>query len=134
MVDFRHEGVPRIVSQDVSLCMFRVLQEALHNAVKHSGVQHFEVEMHGKSNEITLTVSDLGVGFDAETSVDSTGLGLISMRERVGLVDGTISIASKPAHGTVISVRVPVGRDGASPQNLGSKTVGEFEISADLAS
>jgi len=133
VVDFRHEGIPRIVSSDISLCMFRVLQEALHNAVKHSGAQHFEVEMHGEANEITLTVSDSGVGFDTETGGDSPGLGLISMRERVSLVDGTISITSKPAHGTVISVRVPAGKDGASPQHLGSKTVGEFEIPADLA-
>jgi PAS domain S-box-containing protein len=134
VVDFRHEGIPRNVSPDISLCMFRVLQEALHNAVKHSGVQHFEVEMHGEANVITLTVSDSGVGFDIETGGDGRGLGLISMRERVGLVDGTISIASKPARGTVVSVRLPLRGDGASPLNLGSKTVGEFEISADLAS
>jgi PAS domain S-box-containing protein len=128
VVDFRHEGIPRTVSSDISLCLFRVLQEALHNAVKHSGVEHFEVEMHGESNVITLTVSDSGVGFDSETSGHSPGLGLISMRERVGLMDGAISITSKPSRGTVISVRIPLRGDGASP------LVGEFEISADLAS
>jgi PAS domain S-box-containing protein len=128
VVDFRHEGIPRTVSSDISLCLFRVLQEALHNAVKHSGVEHFEVEMHGESNGITLTVSDSGVGFDSETSGHSPGLGLISMRERVGLMDGAISITSKPSRGTVISVRIPLRGDGAST------LVGEFGISADLAS
>ena len=134
VVDFRHEGMPRTVSPDISLCMFRVLQEALHNAVKHSGVQHFEVEMHGESNEIMLTVSDSGVGFDADTVENNSGLGLVSMRERVSLVDGTISITSKPASGTIVSVRLPIKGDGAGRLNMGSKTGTELEISADRAS
>jgi PAS domain S-box-containing protein len=107
-VDFAATDVPREVPQDVSLCLFRVLQESLNNAIKYSGVQHFEVRIQGSLGEIQLTVHDDGAGFDAESAMSSQGLGLISMRERVSLVNGTMSIISKPGGGTEVSVRVPL--------------------------
>jgi signal transduction histidine kinase len=106
-VDFTATDVPRKVPEDVALCLFRVLQESLNNAIKYSGVQHFEVWLYGVSDEIQLIVRDDGVGFDAESAMSSQGLGLISMRERVHLVNGTISITSKPRVGTEVAVRVP---------------------------
>jgi len=108
VVDFAADGVPGAVLQDVSLCVFRILQESLNNAIKHSGAQHFEVRLHGISDEILLTVRDCGVGFDAKAALSGHGLGLISMRERANLVKGTISIRSKPMAGTEITLRIPI--------------------------
>jgi PAS domain S-box-containing protein len=107
-ISFAHSGVPRSLPRDTSLCLFRVLQEALRNAVKHSRVRHFGVDLRGVEGAIQLTVRDSGVGFDVEAARNNCGLGLVSMRERVSLVKGTISITSKPAAGTEINVCIPV--------------------------
>jgi len=115
-IDFAQSSVPRALPQETSLCLFRVLQEALHNAVKYSGVQRFAVQLQGTSDEIRLTVRDSGTGFDPETAMNGRGLGLISMRERVSLVKGTISIASKLMGGTEICVRVPVDASAVGHQ------------------
>ena len=106
-VDFRTHDLPSPLSADLSLCLFRVLQEALHNSAKHSGVRHFEVQLWGTSDEIHLTVKDSGVGLDRELAKASQGLGLISMEERLKLLNGTLSIDSQPKRGTIIHARVP---------------------------
>ena len=85
-----------------------MIQEALHNAQKHSGVKRIELQLREDSGEIHLVVSDLGRGFDLETAMQGRGLGLTSMGERVRLMNGTISIESKPMCGTTIHVRVPL--------------------------
>jgi PAS domain S-box-containing protein len=108
VITFVHNDVPRSLPQDISLCLFRILQEALRNAVKHSGGRHFKADLRGAKGAILLTVRDSGVGFDVEKAMNKRGLGLVSMRERVSLVKGTISIASKPMAGTEINVRIPV--------------------------
>ena len=66
------------------------MQEALHNAIKHSGTKVFEVKVLGSPAEIHLTVRDSGLGFDPESVMDAAGLGLVSMQERVRLMQGTI--------------------------------------------
>jgi PAS domain S-box-containing protein len=99
-------------SHEVSLCLFRVLQEALQNAAKHSGAKQIEVQLAEDANEIHLFVSDSGVGFDIKTPGRSRGLGLTSMQERVRLVGGTIVINSKPQAGTAIHVCVPFKGEG----------------------
>ena len=106
-IDFTHKGIPRSVPKEISLCLFRILQEALQNAVKYSGVRHFTVNLEGDSAEIQLTVSDHGIGFDQHHAFSGRGLGLISMRERVQLVKGELSVTSQPAGGTTILARVP---------------------------
>jgi len=106
-IDFSTD-VTTVLPLDVGVSLFRVLQEALHNTVKHSGARRVTVELRETSNEIQLVVSDSGKGFDVETALGGKGLGLSSMRERVRLVNGTISIESKPMTGTTIHVRVPV--------------------------
>src|SRR6185369_3319040 len=106
-IDFSHTDIPQSVPKEISLCLFRVLQETLQNAVKHSGVRHFNVELHGTGGEIQLTVSDLGVGFDPQEAIHRRGLGLISMRERMQLVRGEFSIKSRSGSGTTIDARVP---------------------------
>jgi PAS domain S-box-containing protein len=104
-IDYRHD-VQSSLPTEIGLCLFRVLQEALHNAAKHSGVKRVEVRLHEESGEIHLIVSDSGRGFDVEAMRQGRGLGLTSMRERVRLVNGTISIESNPMSGTTIHVRV----------------------------
>jgi len=107
-VDFTHEGVRRDVPPDVALCLFRVLQEALRNAGRHSQVRHFTVQLRGTPDAIDLTVRDAGRGFDVHVVSQSGGLGLRSMRERLKLVGGELSIQSQPAMGTTIVARVPL--------------------------
>jgi PAS domain S-box-containing protein len=112
-IDFAHADVPPAVPDDISLCLFRVLQEALRNAVKHSGVRHFDVELRGVLEGVHLTVRDTGLGFDPEGVMKYRGLGLVSMLERVNVVKGTFSIDSGPERGTTISVRVPLSSGSA---------------------
>ena len=107
-IAFRHEEIPHNLPKEISLCLFRVLQEALQNAVKHSGERHFSVELLGTSGEIELTVNDKGVGFDPQHAFNHHGLGLISMRERLKLLGGEFYIKSEPGHGTTITARVPL--------------------------
>jgi PAS domain S-box-containing protein len=107
-IDFQNHDLPSPVAPDTSLCLYRVLQEALHNSAKHSGVRHLEVRLWGTLEEIHLTVRDSGVGFDREAAKTSRGLGLISMEERLKVVNGTLSIDSQPKGGTMIHARVPV--------------------------
>ncbi len=110
-IDFTHEGVPRNLPQEVSLCLFRVLQEALQNASKYSGVRNFTVDLHGSPTSIELRVADQGVGFEEQDAFIQQGLGLISMRERLQLVHGEFSVKSKPGAGTTIYARVPLIQD-----------------------
>jgi PAS domain S-box-containing protein len=107
-IEFIESTVPRGIPKDTSLSLFRVLQEALQNAVKHSGVRYFKVDLRGTAGEVQLTVSDLGKGFDPRDAMAHQGLGLISMRERLQLVGGNLSIRSEPGEGTVVNGRVPV--------------------------
>jgi signal transduction histidine kinase len=105
-IDFHSEGIPKELPKEKSLCLFRVMQEALQNATKHSGSRRFEVSLIGALNEVNLTVRDSGTGFDPEGAVKGRGLGLISMKERMNLVGGELSIESQPQLGTTIYARV----------------------------
>jgi len=106
--DFHTENVPGELPREVSLCLFRVLQEALQNAIKHSGSRDFQVSLIGGPNQIDLSVHDSGSGFDAREAMRGRGLGLTSMRERLKLVHGELSIESQPGKGTTVHARVPV--------------------------
>jgi PAS domain S-box-containing protein len=118
-INFQTHDMPSPVPPDTALCFFRVLQEALHNAAKHSGVRYFEVRLWGTSDEICLTIRDSGVGFDREGAKTSRGLGLISMEERLKLVKGTLSIDSQPKRGTIIHARVPFTSSSDSARAAG---------------
>jgi PAS domain S-box-containing protein len=118
-IDFQTHDLPRPLSREISLCFYRVLQEALHNSVKHSGVRHFEVRFWGASDEIHLTIRDSGAGFDTEAAKGGRGLGLISMEERLKLLNGTFSIKSQPRQGTTIHARIPVAGESNSLQEAG---------------
>ncbi len=107
-IDFQHDDISRNLPQEVSLCLFRILQEALHNAVKHSGVGHVKVELRELDDAILLSVRDSGVGFDTETAMRGRGIGLTSMQERLKLVNGELFITSQIDRGTTIQARVPL--------------------------
>lgn len=107
-IDFASEHVPNDVPSDISLCFFRVLQEALHNAVRHSHVRHFEVQLRGTANAMYLMVRDEGVGFDFEAAARGKGLGLSSMRERLKLIGGELFVKSQPAGGSTVLGRAPL--------------------------
>ena len=106
-IEFSSEVVRRL-PLEIGLCLFRVVQESLRNAINHSGAKHIEVRLSEHLNQAHLTVSDSGKGFNVEAAMKGKGLGLTSMRERVRLVNGTIAIESKPMHGTKIRVCVPL--------------------------
>jgi signal transduction histidine kinase len=107
-VEFKSHNVPNNVALEISFPLFRVLQEALLNSVKHSGKRHYEVELFGTSGTIHLTVSDSGSGFDPAAAILGRGLGLTSMRERLKLVKGELSIDSEALRGTKIHASVPL--------------------------
>ncbi len=118
-IDFTCDDIPPLLSKEVSLCLFRILQEALHNAVKHSGVRQFEVQLRSTSDAVDLVIADSGIGFDPEAAMNKRGLGLISMGERLRLVNGTLSIDSQPKRGTRINARAPIAPGNGSEQAIG---------------
>jgi PAS domain S-box-containing protein len=118
-IDVNAHDLPSRLPPDIALCLFRVLQEALHNSAKHSGVRHFGVRLWLSSDEVHLAVSDSGAGFDIKTVMKGRGLGLTSMRERVRLVSGTIVIESMPTAGTTIHVCVPFKSEPGSARAAG---------------
>jgi signal transduction histidine kinase len=112
-IEFTAINVPVGLPKNISLCLFRVGQEALHNSVKYSGTSRYTVELRGMSDRIQLKVNDSGAGFDVEEARKNPGLGLVSMQERVHLVSGSISVESKRGEGTTILVNVPIAQNGS---------------------
>jgi signal transduction histidine kinase len=115
-VVFTHGAIPTKVDPKVSLCLYRIAQEALHNVARHSHAREAEVNLTCSDNCVVLQIADSGVGFDARVHHD--GLGLVSMRERVTLLRGHLAIHTAPGSGTRIGVRIPLdqrGSDSASP-------------------
>lgn len=104
-IDVVHDGVPGTLASEVALCVYRVVQEALRNVVKHAGAETVLVEINGTKDELSLRVSDDGKGFDP--SAGRQGLGLLSMRERLRLVNGTISLTRNEPSGVRITVSIP---------------------------
>ncbi|MGA9570733.1 MAG: PAS domain S-box protein [Candidatus Acidiferrales bacterium] len=106
-VEFTSREVPSDISKEVALCLFRIAQEALNNVVKHSHVKEARAELFGDDNQIRLRIKDEGSGFDPAIRGLDTGIGLVSMRERLRLVGGTLLVRSAPARGTEIVAQVP---------------------------
>jgi len=108
-IDVESAEVPEALTGDVELCLYRIVQEALHNVVKHSGATRVTVRLVVDLGEIVLDVVDDGHGFDPVAERPTNGVGLVSMRERVRQVDGSVTLTSKPGSGTHVHVRVPLG-------------------------
>jgi len=113
-IDCSARDVPEQLPSSVSLTLFRILQEAVHNATKHSGSATCEVRLWEAAGWIHLVVADRGRGFDVAEVATGRGIGLISMQERVKLVGGHLSIESQPLKGTTIRARVPSTSPDAS--------------------
>jgi PAS domain S-box-containing protein len=107
-VRFQQTGFPSTVHKDITLCLFRIAQEALRNCVKHSGAESARVVLTKTEDAIRLSVSDNGWGFDTSPEAMEKGLGFISMKERLHLVGGELEVYSSPLSGTRIEVTVPL--------------------------
>jgi PAS domain S-box-containing protein len=116
-VEFTHTDVPATIPPEVSLCVFRVVQEALHNVVKHSAAERAFVKLSGTGDGLQLQIADSGIGFVLEAQ-DGQGLGLVSMRERVNFLGGKLVIHSAPGNGTRIGVRVPFDLSAGADQSV----------------
>jgi PAS domain S-box-containing protein len=106
--EFYQKGFPATLPADVTLCVFRIAQESLRNVTRHSGARDAQVVLEKTDAAVRLSISDTGCGFDTESDTMKRGLGFISMRERLRLVGGEISIHSQPGRGTRIDVLVPL--------------------------
>jgi len=106
-VPFTHGVLPQDVDPNVSLCLYRIAQEALSNIARHSHARHAQVTLICENRTLTLQIADSGVGFDPHATRQS-GLGLISMRDRVAFLRGQLAIHAAPGGGTRIGVNVPI--------------------------
>ncbi len=107
-VSYKVNRMPEQIPDDVSLCVYRVAQEALRNAMRHSGADGAAVALDGVPGGVRLTVRDEGCGI---LQANTGGLGLVSMRERARLIEGTLSIRSAPDQGTQVTLELPYGEE-----------------------
>ena len=111
-IAFTHDCIPGGIDPNLSLCLYRITQEALHNVTRHSHAPDAHVRLAADAQHLTLQIADSGLGFDARTN--AAGLGLISMRERAALLRGEVVVDTFPGGGTRIGVRIPLrGHDQA---------------------
>src|SRR5207245_5897671 len=100
------------LAPEVERALFRVVQEALHNVVRHAAAASASVAIEADGDAVSVVVSDDGVGFDPTArAIASRRLGLVSMRERVAALGGALEVLSSPGKGTTVTARVPHGCD-----------------------
>jgi two-component system, NarL family, sensor kinase len=107
-VSFEPNNMPGAIPKDIALCLYRVIQEGLKNIEKHAKITQAQISLQGLSGSIRLLIQDVGAGFDPHTIKNKAGLGLSSIRERVGFINGTMSVKSEQGKGTEIEVFVPL--------------------------
>jgi PAS domain S-box-containing protein len=107
-IKYESINIPDAIPNDIALCIYRIMQESLRNIAKHAKVKRAEVSLVGRDNGIHLCIRDNGVGFDRAAVYSKGGLGLASMEERVRLIQGELSIQSRPGEGTVVELWVPL--------------------------
>jgi len=112
--DFQFRQVPPRLDPDVSLSLFRVAQESLHNVAKHSHAKKVRLELVGTAGKVVMRVSDDGIGFNPNAPANPAGLGIISMNERIRLVGGTMSLSSIPSLGTQVEAAIPLSSEPAT--------------------
>jgi PAS domain S-box-containing protein len=117
-VTFRAPDQIGPMPDEIALGMYRVAQEALHNISSHAKARHVVVELARNARELTLTVTDDGIGFDVREARRAGGLGLISIDERVRLLKGSVVIQSRPKQGTELRVRIPLGEDLGATERI----------------
>jgi signal transduction histidine kinase len=106
-IDVHFDRIPASLPKEVYLCFYRVLQEALQNVVKHSGSDHADVALSGQVDLVTMTIQDRGAGFELQQAMRGSGLGLTSMRERLKVIGGQLSVESQRGRGTTIRAVAP---------------------------
>jgi PAS domain S-box-containing protein len=107
-VDFHCDRVPNELPKEISVCLYRVLQEALQNAIKHSGSRNFRVSLSFAADGVHLIVRDWGIGFDPNEAAKGPGIGLTRMQEHLKLFDGKLLIESQAKQGATIHACVPL--------------------------
>ena len=122
-VEYIQEDVPADPPFDIALNLFRIVQEAVANVVKHSRAERCTVMLRGDATGLHLDIIDNGRGFDPVGTQGEHGLGLISMRERCGLLKAAITVESESGHGTCVRVRVPLRRARANVRHEIPRTV-----------
>ena len=125
-VEFRTVGRARRLLPEIEVAMFRVIQEAMNNIVRHANARNAKIVLYFRKKSLGIHVSDNGTGFDVQEAINTRdrprGLGLLGMRERVELVKGTLKMKSQPGGGgTVVEVRIPIeeGQDGQNKSTGG---------------
>jgi signal transduction histidine kinase len=112
-VVFTPRKVPARIPVEVGSAFYRIVQESLRNIAKHAGKASAKVTLTGGSNQLSLSIRDDGIGFDVRSARGKGGLGLVSMQERVRLIHGDFSLETLPGRGVTITIRVPLGLQGA---------------------
>ncbi len=112
---FVKENLPKQLEKNLSLCVYRLVQEALHNVSKHSGAESATVTLRGSTTALELVVEDSGVGFDPHARRTKPSLGLMSMEQRVLGNGGRFAIRSRRGFGTTVTAVLPCRR-ALSPQ------------------
>lgn len=107
-VEFLSQNVPKELKREIASCLYKVTQESLSNSSRHAAAKSVSVTLAGTADRISLSVKDRGVGFRTQSPGTHVGLGILSMKERVGLLHGTFGIASEPGHGTEITAEIPL--------------------------
>ena len=128
-VHFTDREVPADLPPDLALCLFRILEEAVSNAVRHSASTEALVTLERIDQDVVLRVVDAGCGFDPVAKRQAAGLGLVSMRERVRAVGGTLTVTSSPGHGTSIEARV---RHAAAVEPITNLATAPFTATPDV--
>lgn len=121
-IEYTHDNVPPTLPPDVTLCLFRVVQEALQNAIKYSKAMNLSVEVRGGPDELNLTVADNGVGFDVDHAW-GRGVGLVTMIERLDAIGGSLHIDSNPGSGTSVTATVPAAIIERTDESTGAFAV-----------
>lgn len=107
-VGFVHQNVPTGIPSSTALCLFRIVQEGLRNAKRHSGADKAEVRLELFGDDLQLTISDHGRGFDPHVASSDGGIGIRSMEERLRLLGGKMQIRSRPMQGTTVIASLPL--------------------------
>jgi signal transduction histidine kinase len=120
-VPFVHGALPSDLDPNVSLCVYRITQEALNNVARHSRARHAQVMLFFESPMLMLQIADSGIGFDPHTTRHG-GLGLISMRDRVAFLKGQLALHTAPGGGTRIGVNIPLGASAETSSTFVSQS------------
>jgi signal transduction histidine kinase len=107
-VDFDTSGIPVDMKRETAINIYRIIQESMNNAAKHSKAERIKVMLKAAGGSVSVSVSDDGTGFDPEAVRGKKRLGLVSLRERAALIGGTLKIKSSPGRGTTVSVEAPL--------------------------